>query len=341
MGDFKYAAFISYSSKDDAIAQQFRALLEARGLKCWIAPRDLVPGRDWASEIVRGIDNSGSLVLLVSPRSNASKQVLKEVDQALQREKPVLPIMLEKVLLAPSLNYYIATIHWIQYRPDAPEKTAETVKSALHNDVEWRTNALAPSIFRNIRYSRSAFRSTLAAGLIVATLTCGALAIYVSKKERAAQAQTDASEISLGFVSLSAESGSVQRAAPFNGEATVFLYGADTVHSDVKLRLTGTHVAQQSVLDLSASIPEGVGGGASQLEFSADSFDQLVYSCLSLPHPRLHVVYRVTQMFRVTVRTQPDGTRRADFNKAAADVVAPEDGRPCGKPTSAPSSNNR
>ena len=37
-------AFISYSSKDKTIADAVCARLEARGIRCWIAPRDVRPG---------------------------------------------------------------------------------------------------------------------------------------------------------------------------------------------------------------------------------------------------------------------------------------------------------
>jgi len=41
--------FISYSSKDKAIAAALCAHLEKAQLKCWIAPRDIAPGKDYAA----------------------------------------------------------------------------------------------------------------------------------------------------------------------------------------------------------------------------------------------------------------------------------------------------
>lgn len=37
--------FISYSSQDKPTADAACAVLEAAGIRCWIAPRDIMPGR--------------------------------------------------------------------------------------------------------------------------------------------------------------------------------------------------------------------------------------------------------------------------------------------------------
>ena len=50
--------FISHSSRDASIAVQICERLEKSGLNCFIAPRDIRPGKEYAEEIVKGIDNS-------------------------------------------------------------------------------------------------------------------------------------------------------------------------------------------------------------------------------------------------------------------------------------------
>ena len=47
--------FISYSSKDKAVADAVCAGLEGRGIACWMAPRDIVPGVDWGAAIIDAI----------------------------------------------------------------------------------------------------------------------------------------------------------------------------------------------------------------------------------------------------------------------------------------------
>lgn len=38
-----YDIFVSYSSKDKPVADAVVAGLEQKGIRCWIAPRDLTP----------------------------------------------------------------------------------------------------------------------------------------------------------------------------------------------------------------------------------------------------------------------------------------------------------
>ena len=47
--------FISYANSDLEVAERVCEGLEHRGTKCWIAPRDVTPGKTYASEIVRAI----------------------------------------------------------------------------------------------------------------------------------------------------------------------------------------------------------------------------------------------------------------------------------------------
>ena len=43
--------FISYSSKDKPVADAICNRLESGNLRCWYAPRDILPGADWVKEL--------------------------------------------------------------------------------------------------------------------------------------------------------------------------------------------------------------------------------------------------------------------------------------------------
>jgi hypothetical protein len=47
--------FISYASQDTAVANAIVEILEGNGLRCWIAPRDVVPGSHYADGIMSAI----------------------------------------------------------------------------------------------------------------------------------------------------------------------------------------------------------------------------------------------------------------------------------------------
>ena len=105
--------FISHSSKDKTIADAACACFESRGIRCWVAPRDIVAGADWGSSIIDGINGAKVMVLILSSHSNVSKQVLREIERAAHRGMPVLPLRVEDVTLSKSLEYFLSSAHWL------------------------------------------------------------------------------------------------------------------------------------------------------------------------------------------------------------------------------------
>jgi hypothetical protein len=74
--------FISYSNKDKPIADAICASIEANGMRCWIAPRDIAPGEDWPTAINIAITKSRVMVLVFSSNSNSSADVSRELNLA-------------------------------------------------------------------------------------------------------------------------------------------------------------------------------------------------------------------------------------------------------------------
>jgi len=54
--------FISYSSKDEPIADAVCAIIEATGIRCWIAPGSIAPCKDWPNAITKAIFKSCFIV---------------------------------------------------------------------------------------------------------------------------------------------------------------------------------------------------------------------------------------------------------------------------------------
>ena len=67
--------FVSYASQDAAIANSVVEALEQQGIRCWIAPRDVKPGAQYADAIVRAINEAKTLVLVLSQSSVGSSHV--------------------------------------------------------------------------------------------------------------------------------------------------------------------------------------------------------------------------------------------------------------------------
>jgi len=104
--------FISYSSKDKLVADAVCASLEAAKIRCWITPRDILPGQDWAESIEDAITKCKILVLIFSSYSNNSKQIAREISLAFNSEVTVIPFRIEDIEPKGAMKYYLLNTHW-------------------------------------------------------------------------------------------------------------------------------------------------------------------------------------------------------------------------------------
>jgi TolB-like protein/Tfp pilus assembly protein PilF len=105
--------FISYSSKDKAIADAICLHLESADIACWMAPRNIDYGSDWTEGIMKGITACRVFVLVFSENANGSGHVRREVAKASSLELAVIPFRIEEVQPSSSLCYFLETLHWL------------------------------------------------------------------------------------------------------------------------------------------------------------------------------------------------------------------------------------
>ena len=104
--------FISYSTKDTAIADAVCEGLENSSIRCWMAPRDVTPGTSWAAAIDKAIQASKLMVLVLSSHSNSSPQVVREVCSAVGQKVSIIPFRVEDFPPSGAMNYFLSTLHW-------------------------------------------------------------------------------------------------------------------------------------------------------------------------------------------------------------------------------------
>jgi biotin transporter BioY len=126
--------FVSYSSDDKPTADAVCATLENKGIRCWIAPRDILPGVDWAGAIVDAINASRVMVLVYSAKANDSQQIKREVERGVNRGLSVIPFRIEDVPMSKTLEYFVSMPHWLdaltpplQDHLDVLAKTTRTI----------------------------------------------------------------------------------------------------------------------------------------------------------------------------------------------------------------------
>ncbi|MBI5237840.1 MAG: toll/interleukin-1 receptor domain-containing protein [Deltaproteobacteria bacterium] len=123
--------FISYASADKHCADAACASLEHAGIRCWIAPRDVSAGQEYAEAIVHAISQAYVLVLIFSEHANRSPHVRKEVERAVSKGKPILPLRIEDTPLSPALEYCLGNTQWLDaITPPLEEHLNKLVRAA-------------------------------------------------------------------------------------------------------------------------------------------------------------------------------------------------------------------
>lgn len=131
--------FISHSSKDKTVSDAVCAALENGGIRCWVAPRDVQPGRSFAGEITRAIQESKIMVLIFSAHSNNSEQVLREVQLAVKAHLHIIQLRIEDVHMNDDLEYFLSTPHWLDALTPPLENHLRKLEGAIKKLLEGTT----------------------------------------------------------------------------------------------------------------------------------------------------------------------------------------------------------
>jgi TolB-like protein len=105
--------FVSYASQDAAVANSIVESLESQGLRCWMAPRDVKPGAQYADAIVRAINEAKAVVLVMSASAVVSSHVGKEIERASSKRKHIIAFRIDTAPLNHALEYFLSESQWI------------------------------------------------------------------------------------------------------------------------------------------------------------------------------------------------------------------------------------
>jgi hypothetical protein len=123
--------FVSHSHDDAPAADAIVKALEARGVVCWVAPRDVPAGGSYAESIINAIESASCFVLIYSQSSNVSSHVMREVERALKFGVNIVPVRFDDSTPSKSLDYLLATVHWLAIAPDARERSIATAAEQI------------------------------------------------------------------------------------------------------------------------------------------------------------------------------------------------------------------
>lgn len=105
--------FISYAKQDQKLANAVCKALEEAGIRCWIAPRDVLPGVEYADAIIDGLNHTRIFLVILSQASNSSPQVAREVERAVSKNIHILTFRTDNTVLSRAMEYYLSNHHWI------------------------------------------------------------------------------------------------------------------------------------------------------------------------------------------------------------------------------------
>ncbi len=108
-----HKVFISYSAEDKLTAEAVCKALESAGVGCWVAPRDVLPGMNWAEGLMSAIHESRLMILVFSSHANASQQVVQELERGVHLGLPIVPVRIEDVEPTGAFEYFIGSRHWL------------------------------------------------------------------------------------------------------------------------------------------------------------------------------------------------------------------------------------
>ena len=132
--------FISYKAEEYEEANNVRIILEKNGISCWMAPESIKGGLSYAIEIPKAIKECRIFVVILSEKAQNSKWVPREIDQAINYNKIIMPFAIENCPLKDEFNFYLTNVQRFEAYKNkslAIEKMVSEIKAILNvSDVE-------------------------------------------------------------------------------------------------------------------------------------------------------------------------------------------------------------
>ncbi len=162
--------FISYSSPDVDKANLIREAIEAAGVTCWIAPRDLEAGNQWGGSIVQAIQACEAVVVVFSEAANRSPQVAREMELSVANRKPLVPIRVANDMPTDDMQYFLGVSHWFNAFAKPLDSYLPDIVASVKNILAKENNPWANAMRRMPKSRNGQLLLMIAAVVVVAVL---------------------------------------------------------------------------------------------------------------------------------------------------------------------------
>jgi TolB-like protein len=198
--------FVSYASQDAAVANSIVENLEQHARKCWIAPRDVKAGAQYADAILWAITDAKVLVLVMSGSAVASAHVGREVERAASKHKQIIAFRVDAAPLSAALEYFLSQSQWIDVSTLGMKAALAKLAEAVGSDSG---SSQIPPISHPAAQTRSPSRVLVGVAALIALAAAAGVEIHFWKSNQgvaqapAVAAISDKSIAVLPFVDMS------------------------------------------------------------------------------------------------------------------------------------------
>lgn len=108
------AAFFSYSRDDSEFTLRLAEDLKSAGAVVWLDQRDVHPGERWDRAVEAALTSCERMLLILSPSSVNSVNVMDEVSFALEENKAIIPVLYRDCVIP----FRLRRVQYIDFRKD-------------------------------------------------------------------------------------------------------------------------------------------------------------------------------------------------------------------------------
>jgi len=118
-------AFFSYSRQDGEFALRLAKDLRDRGAVIWMDQLDIPPGSHWDEYVEKAVGDCSIMLVVLSPHSTESENVMDEVAYALDEKKVIIPVMFTEC----KVPFRLRRMQYVDVRPSYEKGLQEILKA--------------------------------------------------------------------------------------------------------------------------------------------------------------------------------------------------------------------
>jgi hypothetical protein len=334
----KKTVFISHASKNFAIANELCKLLEADGIPCWIAPRDIPPGGSYGEHIAQGIEQCLVTVLVLTEQANASRAVANELEMSFGQQNVIIPLRLHEVRPAKTLEFFVSNTQWVDaFSTPLKRRVGEIVRIVRATENGVTPDAPSPErpslLARIERLLEQTLRYPWLSGGIAFLLLIGlGLIIALSTHKIASDRDAEKENIqrnpaSYGLIRISEPADGSALAVP--GKISLWVSVQSTLQNvpsnAVQIQaMSFKEHGQSSPIDINAKLTGDWMSSAQTFLVDVPLGSQKIVFCMSAPHPELKSQFTARWSYLISVKGD-----ELSITKAGVPMLIKENGSTC------------